>query len=190
MSKKADKIILVGKELYYKYGIKRVSVEEICKEANVSKMTFYKYFSNKIVLAEEILDKVVGKLLEEFKDLVNSDKSFQEKVHGMFLIKHKAAEGISREFINDLYKNPETGLHLKMEEMSKISLNIFIQFLEDSKKENLIRKEVNIQMILEYFNHISLLLDNQQIMSEYDNVKDFIMEAMSFCFYGIMPRQD
>lgn len=189
MSKKVEKIILVGKQLFYKHGIKRVSVEEICKEANVSKMTFYKYFDNKVVLAEEILDKVIGKLLNEFKDLVNSDETFQEKVQGMFFIKQKAAEGISKEFINDLYKNPETGLHLKMEEMSKISLNIFIQFLEDSKKKNLIRKEVNIHMILEYFNYVSALINNDKIISEYDKVEDLIMEAMSFCFYGIMPRQ-
>ncbi|RKY44359.1 MAG: TetR/AcrR family transcriptional regulator, partial [Candidatus Neomarinimicrobiota bacterium] len=40
--KKIDKIVETGKKLFYRYGIKKVSVEEICKEAGVSKATFYK----------------------------------------------------------------------------------------------------------------------------------------------------
>ena len=47
MSVKNDQIVKIGKDLFYKYGIKRVSVEEICAKANVSKMTFYKFYNNK-----------------------------------------------------------------------------------------------------------------------------------------------
>ena len=43
-------IFKTAKDLFWKYGIKRVSIEEICKEAKVSKMTFYKFFPNKIEL--------------------------------------------------------------------------------------------------------------------------------------------
>ena len=44
---KYNQILTKGKELFWKYGIKRVAIEEICKQAHVSKMTFYKYFKNK-----------------------------------------------------------------------------------------------------------------------------------------------
>lgn len=40
-------ILSAGKELFWKHGVKRVTVEEICVQASVSKMTFYKFFMNK-----------------------------------------------------------------------------------------------------------------------------------------------
>ena len=46
-SKKYQDIKKKGKELFWKYGTKRVTVEEICREAGVSKMTYYKFFKNK-----------------------------------------------------------------------------------------------------------------------------------------------
>ena len=59
VSKKYKDIMSTGKDLFWKYGMKRVTVEEICKEANVSKMTFYKYFGNKYELALAIIKSMV-----------------------------------------------------------------------------------------------------------------------------------
>jgi len=42
-NQKYNQIIDTSKKLFWKYGIKRVTIEEICREAGVSKMTFYKH---------------------------------------------------------------------------------------------------------------------------------------------------
>ena len=55
---KKNQILHTSKELFWKFGFKRVTIEEICKEAGVSKMTFYKFFPNKLELAKTILDKI------------------------------------------------------------------------------------------------------------------------------------
>jgi AcrR family transcriptional regulator len=39
---KLARIASTAEKLFMKFGIRRVSVEEICREASVSKMTFYK----------------------------------------------------------------------------------------------------------------------------------------------------
>jgi len=44
---KREQILTTGKELFWKFGFKRVTIEEICKEAGVSKMTYYKFFTTK-----------------------------------------------------------------------------------------------------------------------------------------------
>ena len=58
-NKKFQDTITTAKMLFWKHGIKRVSIEEICKEASVSKMTFYKFFKNKEALAEYLLVNVL-----------------------------------------------------------------------------------------------------------------------------------
>jgi AcrR family transcriptional regulator len=186
---KYRQLVRTAKDLFWKYGVKRVSIEEICRESSVSKMTFYKFFPNKIELATYIIKKEIGKSLKEFRVLIESEKSFQEKVHQIFVIKHDAARNISAEFINDLYKNPELGLHNIIEELAKKSMQVFMMFLEDSKSKGLIRKEVSLEFILAYQSSVSRMIEDKSLMLNYKRTEDFIMEAMNFLFYGIMPTE-
>jgi AcrR family transcriptional regulator len=55
-SKKYESILITGHDLFWKFGFKRVTIDEICKKAEVSKMTFYKYFTDKIDLAKKVFD--------------------------------------------------------------------------------------------------------------------------------------
>lgn len=182
-------IYTTGKNLFWKYGIKRVTIEEICKEAGVSKMTFYKFFPNKIELAKTIWEKIVTDSLADFRNVVNSEDNFQEKVKKMFAIKLHAAENISIEFINDIYKLPEIGLQKKIEDYGNQSLQIFIDFLKKSQKAGWIRKEIKIEFILYYFNQMSQMLDNKELLSKYNQPHSLIMEAMNFLFYGLSPQK-
>ncbi|MCK4464396.1 MAG: TetR/AcrR family transcriptional regulator, partial [Bacteroidales bacterium] len=78
-NQKFQQIITTAKNLFWKFGIKRVSIEEICREANVSKMTFYKHFSNKPELVKYIINKITSEALAKYKNIMSQDVSFSEK---------------------------------------------------------------------------------------------------------------
>ena len=44
---KKEEVINAARDLFTKYGYKKVSMDEIAKEANVTKKTIYSYFSDK-----------------------------------------------------------------------------------------------------------------------------------------------
>jgi AcrR family transcriptional regulator len=48
--KPRDRIVATAARLFYKHGINAVGIAQICKEANVSKRTLYKYFDTKEAL--------------------------------------------------------------------------------------------------------------------------------------------
>jgi len=50
-----EQILKVSRELFYKHGLKRVTVSEICSELRISKKTFYDIFSQKEDLIRENL---------------------------------------------------------------------------------------------------------------------------------------
>lgn len=188
-SKKYQDIFNTAKDLFWKYGIKRVTIEEICKEAGVSKMTFYKFFRNKIELAKVILKIVIGNSLEKFEQIVNGDLDFHDKVKEMFLIKLESTKDISVEFISDIYKIQDANLHLIINEQRQKSLKIFVDFLIDSQKNGLIRKDLKIEFILYYFEQMTHMMDNKDLVAKYDHPQDLIMESMRFLFYGLFPRK-
>jgi AcrR family transcriptional regulator len=186
---KYQHLLIAGKELFWKHGIKRVSVEEICAQAKVSKMTFYKFFKNKKALVIAILENTVGVALENYKELIKQDYSFTDKVEQMLIMKLEGSKDISQEFILDIYKNPDLNLMPYMEEQGKKSLAITMDFLIDSQKKGHIRQDIKVEFILYYFNQMMTMTTDPNLISKYKKPQDLIMEATEFFFYGIGAKQ-
>jgi AcrR family transcriptional regulator len=66
-STKYEDILNTGKTLFWKHGVRRVTIEEICREADVSKMTFYRFFPNKIELAKTLLKKMADDAMADYQ---------------------------------------------------------------------------------------------------------------------------
>ncbi|UCD39298.1 MAG: helix-turn-helix transcriptional regulator, partial [Fidelibacterota bacterium] len=69
-----------AEHLFSRFGARRVTVEEICREANVSKMTFYKYFPNKVELVRTIRDNWEEEGFMRFDEINAMDLPFPEKI--------------------------------------------------------------------------------------------------------------
>ncbi len=177
-----------GKELFWKHGIKRISIEEICREANVSKMTFYKFFPNKVELAMSILDDLIEGSVKEFDRMVKSDLPFPNILENIFMMKLNAVKGFSPELINDIYGNPKLGLDKYLNTHIEKSQKQVKQFYVDSQKKGYIRKEVNIDFVMSSSYKLKEFLSDEKLMAQFDSPKDFIMEAMNMLFYGIVAR--
>ncbi|RLD43171.1 MAG: hypothetical protein DRI86_10450 [Bacteroidetes bacterium] len=177
-----------GKELFWKHGVKRISIEEICREANVSKMTFYKYFPNKVELVISILDDLIASSMLQFDKLVNSDMSFSEILENIFIMKLEAIRDFSPEFLNDIYVNPQFGLDKHLNSLAEKSQKKVKDFYEDSQKKGFIRKEVNIDFVMAYSYKMQDFIKDEKLMAQFATPKDFIMEAMNMLFYGIVAK--
>ncbi|MFO7827481.1 MAG: helix-turn-helix domain-containing protein, partial [Bacteroidales bacterium] len=90
--KKVDQILKVAKELFWKHGINRVTVEEICKKSKVSKMTFYKYFDNKTDIVKHIYKNTATDAMNKYRAIMNSDLAFKEKVKKSLDLKMEQTE--------------------------------------------------------------------------------------------------
>jgi AcrR family transcriptional regulator len=66
-NKKVKSIMETARDLFWKHGLKRVSIEEICQKSGVSKMTFYRHFDNKTELAKAVFDNVINDSIQKFK---------------------------------------------------------------------------------------------------------------------------
>lgn len=186
---KYQHILKAGKELFWRHGIKRVSVEEICSQAKVSKMTFYKFFKNKRELALAILKNIVGFRLKEYETIIHTDYAFTDKVNALLKMKLESTKDIGQEFIVDIYQNPDLGLKPYMEEQIKTSMRLTMDFLLDSQKKGHIRQDIKVDFILYYFNHMMSMTTDPELLSKYEKPQDLIMESTKFFFYGIGAKQ-
>ncbi len=185
---KLKEILFVAKELFWKYGFKRVTIEEVCREANVSKMTFYKHFKNKMELIKYLLNHIYDKAIKQYRDIMDSDIPFFEKVKKTIDLKLESSKDISNEFMNDYIRHADPEmvkfLNQKKDENLKMIVNDYIQ----AQKKGDIRKDIKPEFILYILNHLQEIVKDEQLEKIYDNPQDIIMEFTNFFFYGILPR--
>ncbi|MEA2041426.1 MAG: TetR/AcrR family transcriptional regulator [Bacteroidota bacterium] len=187
---KYKQLCLTGRELFWKHGVKRISVKEICHTANVSKMTFYKYFSNKTAFAKAILNDELNSAEKKFSDLVHANIPFSKKIEKLFLLKIESTNNISQEFIEDIYSNPQSELFEHMQKKSNEMQKKIENFYRKAQQDGNIRKDINIQFILSFSSHIGKLIMNKELMSNYDSPQNFIIESMNLLFHGILTNDE
>lgn len=186
---KYQDILTAGKELFWKYGVKRVTTEEICSQANVSKMTFYKYFGNKIELAKKILYTISEKSMKDFLRLKNSELPFDEKLIRIFMLKMEGMKGLSKELIQDIHTNSIPELTAFLMKLSNDRQNEVINFYKEAQLNGDIRKDVNIDFVIKLSYLVAKLFEDEELMSQYSDPKDLVNEYMKTLFYGIITRK-
>ncbi len=187
-SKKYEEILETARQLFWKYGYRRVTVEEICREAETSKMTFYRYFVNKLDLAKVVFDAVAEKGMHDFKAVLYSDKSPSEKLEGLLLLKLEGTNEISNEFVSDFYNNEELGLKQYIEEKTQGFLKEVIEDIRTAQQKGWFRKDLKPEFFL-YMSQKSIdLMNDEYLKSLYNTPQEIIMEIVNFYLYGIAPK--
>jgi AcrR family transcriptional regulator len=186
---KRKQLIQTAKDLFFKYGIKRVTVEEICKEANVSKMTFYKHFKNKNELVKTWITEMTDQALERYITLMQMDIPFEEKVRETIKMKLEGSDQMSQEFFSDYIPHTEPELHDFIHQRMHEMMGLIINDYAEAQKRGDIRQDLKIEFILWYLNKMLDMMEDEALEKMYESPQDLIMEMVNFFFYGIMPRK-
>ena len=175
-----------ARELFWKHGIKRVSVEEICEVAGVSKMTFYKHFRNKTELAVYLLEELFNEGLQAYREIRDSEASYEEKALKIIDLKMHNMHGISQELLNDIYKYKDEELSKTVESIKNRMLDIYMEdFREEQKKGNL-RPDIKPEFILYMLNKTTEIITDTELTNLYPSTEDMLSDILGFYFYGFL----
>ena len=187
-SEKFQLIVKTATDLFMRHGVKRVTVEEICRTAKISKMTFYKYFKNKIGLAEYIIFSILDSAQIEFDSIWQQLSTFEHKINQFIKLKMVYAKKFSKEFLID-FMGLSPSIRDKILDYSQKNQITFIKMIEQAQKGGSIRKDVSINLMTYMLNQFMELRDNEDFIALYDNTEDLTMDMINFYFYGIMGKK-
>ena len=188
-SNKQDILVQTAHELFMRHGIRRITVEEICSEANISKMTFYKYFKNKIDLTKYLIEKVSKEQMNDYRRIMAKEITFEEKVRHMIQLKNEQTYMISQEFFDDLCKNPIPELVELLAEIRSESLKEILNYFEIARENGDIREDIKPEFILYILKQLSEMNKDENLIQLYRNPNEVIMELTNFFFYGIINME-
>lgn len=190
-TKSVNAILKYGKALFWKYGIRKVTVEDICKEAGVSKMTFYRSFENKYELAKIILIEFANESYMIFSELFSREDPFPEIVAEFLEIKKQQAKAVSIEFIKDIYVQNEFTDSLKrlLEESQKSLMTTIYKSFDKAREEGWIKKEVSTSFIMYMFEKVGAMAEDEHLISMFKDSEEMASTMTSFLFNGILNEK-
>lgn len=182
-------IMDTAKRLFWKHGLKRITVEEICKEAEVSKMTFYRNFENKNNLAEQVLIREMQRGSGAYDTIMALPIPFVDKIAKFVQLKHELSQDISEEFIKDIYKTDNKSLQFRIESNRKEMLSKLRLDLINAQNIGEIRSNLKIDFVIYMLQSLNEKMLDQRLISMYKNPHDLIMELTNFIFYGLLTEK-
>ncbi len=181
-------LIITARELFWKHGFKRVSVQEICTTAGVSKMTFYKFFPNKTELAKQVFSNEVEDGIEKFNLLIDEDISVHDKIERMILLKAEGTNNISKEFMQDFYLGSEPELKAFVEEKTREAWNGFLDTWKKAQRVGIFRDDLKPEFLLQVSFGLIELMKDERLTGIYPSTQELMLEFTRFIAYGITPR--
>jgi AcrR family transcriptional regulator len=188
-SPKIKHLIKTAEELFSRYGIRRVSIEEICQKAGVSKMTFYRHFSNKTAIAKYILGKIFSETREKRDAIMAMRIPFEEKIQKMLIMRLEITNRYSREFISELLTGFNSELKKYMEEQNKKYIRELKKILINAQKKGDIRPDIKIDFIMYMMNIMREIFEDENLLKLYPNISALIKDVFNFFYYGILKRR-
>ena len=185
-------IIKVAGELFFRLGIRSVSIDDICHELGMSKKTFYVYFASKDELIEQMLQANIDYMAHKMEELV-ALHDFRQLVKKF--IKHQEAEknDVRRvpQLVYDLkkyYPRQFTDFQVKCFETQK---RYIMRYLELGVAEGLVRADLNIELTAVLFAkiHNDAIRDFEVIEAHNHNMHQLAHTAMDVFVRGVLSEE-
>ncbi len=177
MSRKRDQLIQTGEVLFIKHGMRRVTVEDICRQAGVSKPTFYKYFENKAALAQRIVELWIEEALQRIDEIEDAEAPFPEKMKQILAVKQSIAARPGPEFLEDL-------IHLDID--LSHALRRVMHFLVECQQKGDIRADIRPEVLMAAFDLLNSMQYDRRIRDLYEDAETLAVDVFKLFHYGAL----
>ncbi len=174
---KYKRLLDVSRELFFRHGVKRVTVEEICEKADVSKMTFYNYFSDKMQLAVLIRDELLDQGFSKYDEINRLDITYPEKIDLITQWRIDFFSNMTSEFIEEMLDIKDTINKMKI---------LYLENIRDAQEKGQIKKEISPELIWLVTEKLNELVKDGSWKSIFTDYTQFQKQLRTLYFYGLL----
>jgi len=189
MDSKEKEIIARAAEIFSRYGIKSITMDELARQIGISKKTLYQYFTDKNDLVEKALNTIMDQnqcLMNNIDKNLNAIEEMMEVyryVNEMIRSHNPILEFDLERFFPQLFK--------KLRETHRFhTYSMLLENLKKGKAEAYYRADIDDEILaklsllrIEYFMHSDL------ITTEELHSNKFFTEVFKYHLFGIISKK-
>ena len=161
-------IINAAHRLFREHGFSAISVGGICAEAAVSRVTFYKYYSGKNALLQEIVTEQKNRVRAEFEALLTRQCSLREAAEAVFALQRQSFDELySAAFLRDIEENTDLELERFFHELNEEKYAFMRGFFHTLQQRRLIQPDLPVELIDLFIRQADILMRHPQLAAPY-----------------------
>jgi AcrR family transcriptional regulator len=158
-----DRIIAMAFELFLKYGIRSVTMDQISGELGISKRTLYEIFRDKNTLLREGMDYFSNIKRKEAKELLKKSDNVVETIYLLARKGEEMKQSINPLFFEDIRKY-HPGVHIQLTKASKYrDYSITRDLLKKGINDGLFKKELDVEMVNSFIHQVMNIVMNEEV---------------------------
>ncbi|PID88270.1 MAG: hypothetical protein CSB06_01065 [Bacteroidia bacterium] len=187
-SKSRRKIVSTAKTLFSNNGFRKMTVENICQKAGVSKMTFYRYFQNRTQLVQLIVELIFEENRLKYRELMDAQLPFTIKMYRWTTMRVEGALSISSKLAEDIKNSEILSLQAVLQKETEKEEAMILEDIKAAQKQNQIRKNLRPELVL-YLQYQMVEMTHKSLIDNvFTNKTQAIIDITDFFFYGILQK--
>ena len=185
-----ERILEESEMLFFRYGVRRVTMDDVAKALGMSKKTLYQYYSDKDELVAEATQAHLDRERIEFDKIFrNSENS----IKSLFLISQcmrKSLSEINPSVLFDLKRFYPKSWEYWTEFKDQYIFKSIVENIKKGIEEEYFRSEVNAEILANLrVMEIQILFDRESFPSEKFNFMEVQMQLFNHFVYGIATEK-
>ena len=181
-----EKIIKGAEELFFKYGIRSVTMDDIAKHLGMSKKTIYQYYKEK----DEIVHKLMMAHIKQdectFSECAQKAENIVAEVFSMMKNIHEIFSKVNPQLFYELQKHYPQTWKLFKEFKEEFILKMVEQSLIKGIKEGHVRSDINVKILSRLrMEQIELAMDPSAFPPDKFKILDVQLTVVEHFLYGI-----
>lgn len=166
ISKKEELILQTARNLFFRDGFKKVTVEQIVAEAKVSKRTFYKYFADKPAIIEAVSlaflkrsKSVLAGLIDKGETGILTETDFLKAFDLNEYDYYFQSEALP-EYAKDILKEYPELIRSLTQYFTDNILPKYAELIDKAKSQGIIRDDIDTELYIQYSFNIRVAIKN------------------------------
>lgn len=181
-----ERIQAKADELFMRYGIRSVSMDDIAAELAMSKKTLYQFFADK----DELVDAVVDKELKRGQcDCIDCRTNSKDAVEEIFITMEQIAEqfrNMNPMVLFDLEKFHATAYQKFLKHKNEFLMDVIRKNIERGIQEELFRPEINVDVLSRFRLESMMIAFNMSVFPPRKyHLAEVTQEIIEHYLYGL-----
>ena len=185
-NEKKTEIISAALDLFMKYGIKSLTMDDIARHLHISKKTLYLYVNDKKDLVKKGMEYCLTDEKVMIQSVVDESKTAIDELIGITKCCNTRLGEIHPMVLFDMQKYHPKSWGLLIEHKETFIFGIMLNNLKRGVKENIYRKNINPEVIASaYMTMMDLVMNGESPLSKKMSIEKLHLEIINYHLNGV-----
>ena len=185
-----DRIIAGAVELFTRYGVRSVSMDDIARQLSISKKTIYQYFKDKDEIVTMAVQAHLKREQREYDEIFECSHDAVEELSKVCTCMRKDFKDMNPSLLFDLQKYHPNAWNVWLQFKNEHIKNQIVNNLKRGIEEGYFRKEIDPEFLATLrVEQVQLVFDNQIFPADRFNLKETQMKLFDHFVHGVVTEK-